>query len=363
MEPGKQGVGCLGSACEWYQTGCCCGRSECDNIGTDRECDWQHRYPAECPGQAPITDPCGYYDPQMGVRPADPFGSSSLPETPAVQWLAGSEQVISTALYANHFGVYQFRLCPKSEPLTEACFAAHVLPFAPALGASVGGMCCWSRWGDDSTCGNYPSGGSGAICGNDGVTVCQSNADCKSLPPTPSPVPTPVPSPTPGPPPTPASQWRSVPSDPFDVGRLLNDSVILPKDVGQYVLQWRWDCAQTAQIWANCADVDIVEALTPTPPTPPPPPSACRVAGYEIVEGAFCGQCVSDCDETWAQIGINRTMAWTPEECCAQCMSNTDCKAWTFGGSHEQYCRLSQMIDYNRSQPGSFCGFVSSNVV
>jgi predicted carbohydrate-binding protein with CBM5 and CBM33 domain len=38
--------------------------------------------------------------------------------------------------------------------------------------------------------------------------------------------------------------------------------VILPKTLpaGDYVLGWRWDCEETAQIWANCADVTIAAA-------------------------------------------------------------------------------------------------------
>ena len=27
---------------------------------------------------------------------------------------------------------------------------------------------------------------------------------------------------------------------------------------GRYVLQWRWDCEESDQVWANCADVQIV---------------------------------------------------------------------------------------------------------
>jgi hypothetical protein len=37
------------------------------------------------------------------------------------------------------------------------------------------------------------------------------------------------------------------------------DKVQIPKDLapGDYVLSFRWDCEQTPQIWANCADVII----------------------------------------------------------------------------------------------------------
>lgn len=71
---------------------------------------------------------------------------------------------------------------------------------------AAAGTCCWSHWGDASSCGNYPSGGSGGICGTDGVTKCSGATDCSDTPPpapTPTPTPTPVPTPTPSPSPSP----------------------------------------------------------------------------------------------------------------------------------------------------------------
>jgi len=37
------------------------------------------------------------------------------------------------------------------------------------------------------------------------------------------------------------------------------DLVKIPKDIetGDYLLSWRWDCEQSAQIWQNCADIQI----------------------------------------------------------------------------------------------------------
>jgi len=35
-----------------------------------------------------------------------------------------------------------------------------------------GSQCCWSQWGDASSCGGYPAGGSGGICSNDWATKC-----------------------------------------------------------------------------------------------------------------------------------------------------------------------------------------------
>jgi len=81
--------------------------------------------------------------------------------------------------------------------------------FAAAVSQAFAGHCCYAKWGDSSTCGKYPAGGKGPICGTDGVTVCKTAADCtgKPTPAPPSPVPTPTPPPpvpTPTPPPTPA---------------------------------------------------------------------------------------------------------------------------------------------------------------
>ena len=41
---------------------------------------------------------------------------------------------------------------------------------------------------------------------------------------------------------------------------MVADKVKIPKDTkpGKYVVSWRMDCEETAQIWQNCADVNIV---------------------------------------------------------------------------------------------------------
>ena len=42
---------------------------------------------------------------------------------------------------------------------------------------------------------------------------------------------------------------------------VISDMVLIPEHLaaGDYVLGWRWDCEETAQIWQNCADVIINE--------------------------------------------------------------------------------------------------------
>jgi len=65
--------------------------------------------------------------------------------------------------------------------------------FAAAVPHVFATTCCRSKWGDSSSCGNYPAGGSGGLCGNDFVTQCFGDDNCS---PSPSPVPSPVPPPS-----------------------------------------------------------------------------------------------------------------------------------------------------------------------
>lgn len=59
--------------------------------------------------------------------------------------------------------------------------------------AFAGSTCCWSKWGDASTCGNYPQGQTGGVCNADFKTACSGNNDCASVPPAPAPQPGPAP--------------------------------------------------------------------------------------------------------------------------------------------------------------------------
>jgi hypothetical protein len=43
------------------------------------------------------------------------------------------------------------------------------------------------------------------------------------------------------------------------------DTVQIPKSIapGDYILGWRYDAEETAQVWQNCADVTIIPAVEP----------------------------------------------------------------------------------------------------
>eukprot|EP00947_MAST-08B_sp_MAST-8B-sp1_P003259 g3259.t1 len=58
------------------------------------------------------------------------YGSKVLPRGPSqATWKAGSEVETMWGLRANHGGGFQWRLCPVDDELTEACFARRPLPF------------------------------------------------------------------------------------------------------------------------------------------------------------------------------------------------------------------------------------------
>jgi len=101
----------------------------------------------------------------------------------------------------------------------------------------VGAECCWSSWGDSSSCGNYPSDANSGLCNTDDWSqVCTTVADCSGGSPTPAPTPvptsvptpqpTPLPTPVPAPnpdPPTPTP--RPTPRPSFQIGGYLENWV------------------------------------------------------------------------------------------------------------------------------------------
>merc|ERR1712014_380362 len=51
------------------------------------------------------------------------------------------------------------------------------------------------------------------------------------------------------------------------------DEVQVPNKPGEYVLGWRWDCEETDQVWASCADIVITDGDLPSTTTPAPTPA------------------------------------------------------------------------------------------
>ena len=94
------------------------------------------------PGRAPTADPCGVagaYSTPAGGAGAKPAGAqkrgypgSKLPPLAGVKtvWKRGQTAEVGWMVGANHGGGYLFSLCPKGQPITEACFDKMPLHYA-----------------------------------------------------------------------------------------------------------------------------------------------------------------------------------------------------------------------------------------
>lgn len=173
---------------------------------------------------------------------------------------------------------YQYRLCPASEPLTEECFQRHPLEFdrtkqtlvwnngsltwpmaSKAIFVDTGTKPVGSTWArnpipriNDNNLGLQDAAGCPGPDGRSGPGCLQFPAPC----------------------PWDHGMINCTEEDSL-LGRcdhngmgacssdwvvgLISDHVYIPESLaaGDYVLGWRWDCEETAQIWQNCADVTV----------------------------------------------------------------------------------------------------------
>lgn len=167
---------------------------------------------------------------------------------------------VGWTIMANHGGGYAYRLAPATQPLTEQTFRKLPLDF---VGKSI------LRWdGDVSTqheftgwrvsTGTVPPGSTwtknpvpSGLWEREGATfqpVCEESHACRRF--------------LSG---FGGDQGVCRCSGYSNGGPLLPnlqvvDRVHIPHTLspGRYVLQWRWDCEESDQVWASCADVTIV---------------------------------------------------------------------------------------------------------
>lgn len=280
--------------------------------------DDSYRYnPWRAPGHAPVVDPCGqaggkYKQTPMGgasmfgtvVVPTahgnitltmGDMGSKVLPPSdPSTvpKWKAGSTPRVAWGMRFNHGGGYSYRLCPAEKmPCTEEDFQKMPLDFVrdgqaimwnngtlyPIKGKFVDSSVAAVK-PLDSTWARNPIprihtdnvgmafvGKCTADCHQAGAAWCNEKDDCQQFP---SPCPfdkawygpntsaTHMPTnrnflPD-------ANQHEGWCSGDWTLG-MVSDKVIIPADIkpGAYVVSWRMDCEETAQIWQNCGDVMI----------------------------------------------------------------------------------------------------------
>ena len=263
------------------------------HANVDPERDVFKYHPWRAPGFAPVVDVCGMagggphpgggagvFTKTQWAQQGD-LGSHVLkPQPSGTVWAAGSSVEVGWALRANHGGGYQYRLCKASETLTEECMQRTPLAFA---GKS------YLRYNDGSTgplfegvdvsTGTRPTGSTWRmnpvppivdpawtdtpkeLC-NTTATGFPLSLGCRQFV-------------------SPACEegqgshgtvpWKPIPgygrAGPEVMGpcsgNLINavivDHVLIPHDLppGDYVVGFRWDCEETAQVWSSCADVSI----------------------------------------------------------------------------------------------------------
>merc|ERR1712000_576865 len=94
------------------------------------------------------------------------------------------------------------------------------------------------------------------------------------------------------------TMWRNVDYAATD-GSVYMDQLRVPNlPDGKYVLQWRWDCIETAQVWSSCADI----TLSPTP-APPTPPGQCHAISPSVTD-------------QWCKTNCMATPKYCPESLC-----------------------------------------------
>lgn len=229
---------------------------------------YQHN-PWRSPGNAPVYGPCGmagggptYQDTQLAYVDTE-FAQQGhlghlLPARPTgVSWTPGSLVEVKWSIRANHGGGYQYRLCPASVALTEECFQRTPMEFAGRTWLEFRNGSRLQIQSSFLSTGTTPANSTWAtnplpfcderenLCTPEAMKAfeapCQGNdVRHNSTDPRPHPLCSGV----------------------FPFGVTIVDELQVPKNIrpGAYVLGLRYDCESTAQVWAQCSDITILDA-------------------------------------------------------------------------------------------------------
>merc|ERR1719443_1553364 len=273
-------------------------------------------HPWRSPGTAPITSPCGINGGNpLGCPKGNPYpgncnsggfghgadGRLGFNTGKVTTWAAGSIQDIEWYVHANHNGGYSYRLVKKpanAMDLKEEDFLKNSLKFTgnhlikyhnpltpnkeivamDTTEAETPGQywrrnpipcCTWLEAGPSTSC-TFPAGPQfEPQKGSNGEKLMGYG---------------------------PFKDWNIV------------DKVIIPADLeaGDYILSWRWDTEEFAQVWTSCSQIRITNggptpaptppAPTPTP-SPEPTPSPCfdKDHNCSAVSKATCGSGIGGC--------------------------------------------------------------------
>jgi len=284
-----------GQSCFWFSHGCTIFCDKCDGVTARGKntcpekdipnatiCDPKHRTinrgaacgskddhyyfnPWRAPGSAPVFDSCGMAGgapvpagtPPAGVEfkstvfaKQGDYGSKVLPPRPGTVWHAGGTAEVSWTVRTNHGGGYQYRMCPADQPLTEECFRKTPLPFVGKSSLRWGGKQGKQLWFNATFVseGTVPAGSTWAMNPLPRTDSTKYPSAYDGFP---------APCYEPNPPRD--GGWGGLCSGWYGPDNLeIVNSVRVPATPGRYVLQWRYDCEESAQVWMNCADVEVV---------------------------------------------------------------------------------------------------------
>jgi len=303
--------------------------------------DIKERNPWRYPGSAPVENPCGlngggYYPGPTGTGgeaffgyPQGWKGTEVAPLLRKTTWIAGSTVEVAWGITANHGGGYQYRLCKVANnsanitaEATEECFQKTPLDFVgdkqwiqfgdfgsdpsnrteiSATRVSNGVLPVGSTWTRNPipACNDIPRmGGHNHKCSGPmfeppipglygfGPGACASGAEGAQC------------------------TDEEMASRDFPWG--IVDLVKVPENLpaGDYILGFRWDVEQLAQVWSNCGDVQIRVKGTAKPTKPFSPWAGCEPCCEGMGPCGNCTSCLNDktgpCEYCWKPLaGFN----------------------------------------------------------
>lgn len=245
MHSGDMGYG---DSIEWYNHWCVIDEPECDpSKGNGQNDGQQSRHPGNDPGVSPTIDhhPCAgrYLDEQH----FHPFGDFSF-DCGSTVWKANETVDVRQWINNNHGGYYQYRLCPLVNKDYKNMKQADCHAVMEFVSDQIGELPRFKG----ILPGGAPSTYSTAVdrVGRKDGTI-----------------------------------WRKLDFMRTD-GSVYVDQVRVPNlPDGAYVLQWRWDCIGTAQVWSSCADITLWgNSPSPTPAPKPRPPGRCHSLSASITD-------------------------------------------------------------------------------
>jgi hypothetical protein len=196
----------------------------------------------------------------------------SFTDAVTTEWMAGSVVEAGWGIQANHGGGYSYRLCKRSNGLTEECFQEMPLGFVGEESYVQVGQNKSKRVSfkaNRTSRGTMPEGSQWTknpipACGGGDGGFSQPSGD-RCPPEVGTLFPSPAISPETGEPlegfcETSGSHWA--PNCLFTIV----DQLQVPQNLeeGDYVLSFRWDCEQTPQVWTTCSSIRIKAALSPS---------------------------------------------------------------------------------------------------